>query len=512
MTSSQLAAPPTLRLPREHRVPDRGRTWGPEARELAELAGIFCQPWQALVIDDMLGERPDSKWAARESGLTVARQNGKSVIAEVRILAGLYLLGEELIVYTAHQVSTAEEVFERLVDKIEHCPDLRHRHFKTSRARGDKGITLHSPRQRLLVKARSEQSVRGFSADLIFLDEAQMGLNEDDMAALGPTQRTRPNPQTVYMGTPPRIPGTYWGKLRRRALAGDAKVAWHGWTPRPRGEQESVDAWRRDREIWRETNPALGSLMTEEAIEHDLKTLGDSFDAEALCAWPAEPEDAGWDVFTEAAWEAAQDPHSTIAGPLAFAIESSHDLAWLSIGVAGRRKDALRHLELVDRFPADTAKLVGWLKKRLREWKPVAVVIDPNGPAGYLISEVERHCGIEVVKPMGRDVAAACGSVYTGISGQEAAARDVRVRVSPLSEHVDEAARRVVWRDRGDVRVFDIRDDAADVSPLRAMTLADWGMANSQPISQPASAPSMPGDSREFFRPSKRLDLGGRLT
>jgi hypothetical protein len=481
---------------------------------LATIAGINSLPHQALVIDEMLSERADGKWAAREAGATFSRQQGKSVIGEVRVLAGLYVLAEQLIVYTAHQVSTAEEVFERLVEKIENTPELKRRHYKTSHARGDKGVTLHSPRQRLIVKARSKESVRGFTADVVILDEAQMGLDENDMAALGPTQRTRPNPQTIYLGTPPIERGTYWGRLRRRALAGDPAMSWHGWTPRPRGDGESAEDWRRDREVWAETHPALGSLVTLEAIAHDLKTLGGKFDAEVLCLWPEEAEDAGWDVWTEAAWKAAQDPDSQIAGPLAFAVAASHDLAWLSIGVAGRREDGRRHLELVDRFPADTGKLVGWLKKRLPAWKPVAVAIDPAGPAGYLIAEVEKHCGIEVAKPLGRDVAGACGSVYVGIGGQESSARDVRVRVTPLAEVVDAAARRVVWRDRGDVRVFDRRvdDDGADVAPIEAMTLADWAVGSVPARSQPGSAPSTPpGSDREFFRPTQRLNLGGRL-
>lgn len=482
MTSSLLAGPSTsLRPPREHRLPERVTTWGPDARELAGLAGIACKPWQQMVIDDMLAERADGKWSGRECGLSVPRQNGKSVIAEVRVLAGLYTLGEQLIVYTAHQVSTAEEIFRRLVEKIENTPDLLRRHHKTSHARGDKGIELRNPTQRLLVKARSKESVRGFSADLIILDEAQLGLDENEMAALGPTQRTRPNPQTIYMGTPPLEPGTYWGRLRRRALAGDPRMCWHEWSPPPGYKPD-------DRAVWWSTNPLLGELdFTESDIEHDRKTLGTKFDADGLGAWPAEPEDAGWAVFTEPDWRDVQDPDSQAAGPVAFCIEASHDLAWLSIGVAGRRGDGLRHLELVDRFPADTGRAVGWLKKRIPAWQPAGVVIDPAGPAAYLIPEVEKHCGIEVVKPLGRDVAAACGSVYIGISGKDPDTRDVRVRQTTLvlSQALDVAARRVVWRPRGDTKVFDRRvDDDSDVAPVLAVTLADWGLANTPTIEE----------------------------
>lgn len=448
---------------------------------------MSCQPWQALVIDDILGEREDGRWAAQDCGLTVPRQNGKSVIAEVLILAGLYMLEEELIVYSAHQVPTAELVFARLVKKItdKERPEFHDRLLKVSYARGDKGIFLHSPDQVLLVKARSKESIRGFTGDRIIMDEAQMGLDELDEAAQAPTQLTRPNPQTVYMGTPPQQPGTYWGRLRARALAEDSLMCWHGWT----APKEFDPA---DRALWWSTNPALGTLITEEAIARLIPKLGAQFPAECCGAWPLEAGDAGWEVFTERDWLASHDPHSQIVGSVAFAIEASHDLSHLSIGAAGVRADGLRHLELVDRFPADTGRLVGWLRKRIPVWNPNAVVIDPAGPAGYLIAEVEKHCGVEVLKPLGRDVAGACGSVYVGIAGQEQAARDVRMRVTStpypqprdaverhalaLAQALNDAARAAVWRDRGDARVFDRRNEqAADVAPLLAVTLASHG-------------------------------------
>lgn len=480
-TSSRLDAAPSRRL-----APEAVKTLGPRVRGFAGEIGLNLQPWQALVIDDMLGVRADRRWAARDSGLAVPRQNGKSVVAELRILAGLYLFREELIVYTAHQVDTALEIFERVVTRIEDNPDLKKRLVgKPRRARGSESITLREdvdrgvPKQRLLIKARSKGGVRGFSADTIFLDEAQLGLDESEMASLGPTMRTRPNPQTIFMGTPPLEPGTYWAlKVRARAIGGDPKMAWHEWSPPERFDPE-------DREVWWATNPALaGGLITEEDIEYDLKTLGSKFIADGLGGWPKEKDDAGWEVLDEDDWTNAQDPGTEIEGSPAFAIEVSRDLSTVSIGAAGQNAEGLRHLELIARFPADTGRIIGWLKKRREKWKPTAVLVDPAGPAGYLITEIEKHYG-EVMKPLGRDVAAACSSIYVGISGKpadedldemdaelgESDARDVQIRPHPA---LDSAARVAVWRDRGDVRVFDRRNaEGPDVAPLMAVTLAD---------------------------------------
>jgi hypothetical protein len=480
--TASLLKPPTssqtlgVVVPTRRLAPDRIRTVGPKAREFAAQAGLSCLPWQALVLDDWLARRRDGKWAARECGLAVARQNGKSICAVVRILAGLYLYREETIVYTAHQVDTALEIFERVIRRIDANPDLKRRMVgKPRRSRGSESITLRNPDQRLLIKARGSAGGRGFSGDLIFFDEAQMGLDEEDMAALGPTQRAMPNPQTIFMGTPPLKSGTYWAlNVRARSFTGDRRLSWNEWSP-----PKSYDP--DDREVWRLTNPAYGVLIDDEAIEQDRKNLGSKFDAEALGAWPAEKDDAGWEVFSELAWRDAQDPDTEIVGSPAFCVEVSRDLSTITIGAAGRNRAGKRHLEIAARFPADVGKLVGWLKKRRTLHQPSAVVVDPNGPAGYLVAEVERHYG-EVTKPLGRDVAAACGSVYVGICGPEVDARDIKVRPHPA---LDAAARAAQWRDRGDARVFDRRDDdGPDVSPLMAVTLAAAAPAAAVPRSK----------------------------
>lgn len=460
--SSHRAGEPSRRL-----APDCVKTLGPKAREWAAEAGLHLQPWQSLVVDDMLGVRGDRRWAARDSGLAVPRQNGKSVVAELRILAGLYLFKEELVVYTAHQVDTALEIFERVVRRIDLNPHLKRRMVgKPRRARGSESITLRDPDQRLLIKARSKSSLRGFSADTIFLDEAQLGLDEEEMAALGPTMRTRPNPQTIFMGTPPLVAGSYWAlKVRARAIGGDPKMSWHEWSPPDKYDPD-------DRAVWWMTNPALaGGLITEEDVEYDRKTLGSKFDADALGAWPKERSEAGWQVFDEDAWKYAQDPGTEIVGSPAFAVEVDRDFSTVSIGAAGRNSSGKRHLELAARFPADVGRVVGWLKKRREQWKPVAVAIDPAGPAGYLIPEVEKHYG-SVTKPLARDVASACASVYVGISGPDLEARDVKVRPHAA---LDAAARGAVWRDRGDAKVFDRRnDEAPDAAPLMSVAIADF--------------------------------------
>lgn len=89
--------------PRVSSVPEYVSSAGTEAIELASSAGLHLDDWQQFALTSMLGERADGKWAAFETALIVARQNGKGSVLEARELAGLYLFGEQLILHSAHE-------------------------------------------------------------------------------------------------------------------------------------------------------------------------------------------------------------------------------------------------------------------------------------------------------------------------------------------------------------------------------------------------------------------------
>src|SRR5215470_12572171 len=99
--------------PRVELAPPSTYTLGPEACELAERAGLVPDRWQADAMDLLLACREDGKWACFEYAEILARQNGKGAILEIRVLAGFLLLGEELIMWSAHEYKTAMEAFRR---------------------------------------------------------------------------------------------------------------------------------------------------------------------------------------------------------------------------------------------------------------------------------------------------------------------------------------------------------------------------------------------------------------
>ena len=112
--SSALAAPNALAEIVGHQrptiwsvpAPDGGSSTaqGEDAVALAAHAGLFLDEWQQWILKEALRETPGNKWAAFEVAMVISRQSGKGSVLEARELAGLYVIGEELQIHTAHEL------------------------------------------------------------------------------------------------------------------------------------------------------------------------------------------------------------------------------------------------------------------------------------------------------------------------------------------------------------------------------------------------------------------------
>lgn len=460
-------------------APPRVSSAGQEAVELAASAGLFLDPWEALVLEEALGERPGGKWAAFEVAVLVSRQNGKGSILEARELAGLYLFGERLILHSAHEFKTAQEAFRRVLSLIEQTPDLEKRVQRVRTSHGEEGIELVGG-QRLRFVARSTGSGRGFSGDCVILDEAY-NLPDASVDALMPTMAARPNPQLWYTSSAPDkrlAPCDQLGRVRRRALkGGDRSLAYLEWSISPHrdecgpgcGEHDDPDA----PESWAKANPGLGYRITVEHVARERASMSDAgFLRERLGVGNYPVEGDGWAVIPEDAWTALVDQASQPADPVAFAADVTPERSAGAIAVCGRRADGLLHVEVVDHRPG-----TGWIVERLgdllQRWKPCAVVVDASGPAGSLIADLDA-AGIAVVTPKAREAAQACGMFYDAVVPSEGNRPTLRhLDQAPLNSAVAGAQKRPL----GDAWAWARRGSGVDISPLVAATLALWGHA-----------------------------------
>ena len=179
--------------PRIVSIPPYTSSAGREAIDLCAQIGLHLDPWQKFVLHHALGEREDGRWAAFEVGLIVSRQNGKDALFEARELAGLFLFGEQLLLHSTHEFKTTLEHFRRVLFWLENVDWLSRRVKRVRTSHGEECVELRTG-QRLRFVARTTGSGRGFSGDLVVLNEA-FHLPAAAVDALMPTLSARPNPR-----------------------------------------------------------------------------------------------------------------------------------------------------------------------------------------------------------------------------------------------------------------------------------------------------------------------------
>ncbi len=279
---------------------------GRNAVALAGLARLELDPWQRLVLEAGLRRR-GGKWAAFEVALIVARQNGKGTVLEALELAALFLFPDvRLILHSAHEFKTAAEAFLRVRALIEDNPDFDSQVSRIRTAAGAEAVELKDGK-RLRFVARSSGSGRGFTSDLVILDEAYK-LGDQEMAALLPTLSARPDPQVWYTSTAGDQDSIQLGRVRARGVAGgDRSLAFLEWSAEDTDDPAAHATWAR-------ANPGLGIRIAPDYIEREMAALGpDAFARERLSIgdWPV--GDAGqWSTISADAWGACATPEARL--------------------------------------------------------------------------------------------------------------------------------------------------------------------------------------------------------
>lgn len=446
---------------------DIGFTSAPDVVDMMRGYEMRLDPWQEHVLRPALAEYPDTRWAATRVGLSVPRQNGKTAILEAREMAGLLLFGEELIIHSAHEVKTALEAFQRIESYFENFDDLRRRVRRIVHARGSEEITLKTG-QRLRFMARSTGAGRGFSADCIILDEAQI-LSEATFAAILPTLSARPNPQVWLTGTPPseHQDGSVFQNLRNSGIQpGATGVYYAEWSSDP---DVSLD----DRSAWASSNPAMGIRIREDFVQGERESMSDDhFARERLGQWDVE---RGHSVIPMDTWELlGTDVPLDERSELALSVDVNPERTRCSVAIAGLRLD----IDPITRTPKERTHVevieyrqgVGWAVEYIAgvvsRRNVRAVVIDSVGPASSLIEPL-RARGVLVTTTSTTQVGQACGQFY------DAALEDrLRHFSQPQLNSALASARKRALRDSWAWH----RKDTTDISPLVAVTLAYWGL------------------------------------
>jgi hypothetical protein len=284
----------------------------------------------------------------------------------------------------------------------------------------------------------------------------------------------RPNPQTIYLSSPPLngLSGEVLYALRERAEKGDERLGWRDWgldvllddVENMSGRERR--AFLDDRDKWTATLPALGrGRVTDEAIDQLRRELSDrDFARELLGCWPKQAVSQG-DVIDLALWRDRADPDSMPGDALVFAIDASPGGRTAAIASSGRRDDDRLHVKVVDYHPG-----TGWVVKRIKElrdrWEPKKILLDPAGPAGALVADLNL-AGVDVEFVTGREMAQACGALINDLT-------EDRIRHAD-TDALNDAVAQATSRPAADAWVWNKKDLTADICPLVAVTAAAHG-------------------------------------
>jgi hypothetical protein len=439
--------------------------------------------WQEDAAAIVLSVRADGKWSCFEYGEVVPRQNGKGSLLEIRVLAGLFLLEERLIMWSSHEYKTSMESFRRMRQLItrlgkrvsDNMIDVDGIMVKVINTNGEESFERLDTGARVRFIARSKGSGRGFTGDLNIIDEA-LAYTFMQHEALLPTMSAVKNPQIIYTSTPPLEgdTGEVMFSLKARAEAGGgASFGWRDWGIA--GDLDHLDQIDLDdQELWAQANPALGIRITAETVQRERASMGDTgFARERLGIWPAVT--MNHQVIDAAAWARLADPDSHRAGGIAIACDVSPLRDWASVVVYGQREDGLGHVQLVDYRPG-----TDWLVPRLLELRgvlnPAAIGMGRSTAASLAVAleqaglrrpdDPEHPLAGDLAVTTAGDMAAATGQILDAV-------RENSFRHVPHKQ-LDLAVRGARTRQTGDIIAWSRKDADADIGPLVAMTLARW--------------------------------------
>lgn len=444
-------------------VPDYVHTDGEDAVKILATGRLFVDPWQAGVLHDWMGRTEEEIWSAPTCGLSVPRQNGKTLDTTGRMASGMVMYGE-WIVYTAHLQKTATETFMELKGLFE-SRSLKKYVKEIKAALGREQIILKNG-GRVVFVARTRNGGRGLHGDLLVFDEAQE-LTPEQQASFLPAISASRNPQTIYLGTPPdeNCTGDVFKNIREKALNGSStSTAWTEYSVKEIGDVT-------DRARWAACNPALGRRMRESTIAAECEQMNeDTFARERLGWWSPVNNDQDYAI-DKTKWEACASEQGKPEGKTAYGIKFSADGSTVALCGAVCPKDEAARISLIEYKTTDRGIqwLADWLNERYKE--AACVAIDGRNGVDFLIEKIAPvwKSKKSIIKPSAKDVVAAASQLVQEINEET-------VTWYKLQEILKESAITSVKRPISGGWGF----GGENSTPIEAAALALWGCRTSK--------------------------------
>lgn len=522
-------------------------TLGYDVIDFAEnVLHLKLYPWQKVLLCRMLELLPDGTLRFRTAVVLIARQNGKSTLSQVLALWFMIVWGWPLVMGTAQDLETAEEVWQGAVDLVEEDEELVKLLKRVVKVNGKKalelkpsetpgsGATKKKTGPRYKVKAANRRAGRGFTGNLIMLDELREHQNWEAWGAITKTTMAQAEALILALSNAGDLTSVVLRYLRKMAheAIGDPdgickEIGASGPTlldveDLSEDDDEFDDddladfeqdedtlflaEWsappgcdRRDRQGWAQANPSLNwnPGFTERTIAAACRTDPEwVFRTEVLCQW-SEGTLSG--PFPPGSWDKGKNPvetqpdgtqrppeeHRIIPGSKVWVgVDQSHDRSMTYLAIAGYRADGKAQVEIIAaRHGSDWVK--GFLMDDKNRDRITAVAGQSKGaPISPLMESLaaDEEFTIPVVEWSGSDLTAGWADVFDSV-------RDEKVRHNPQPVLDTAAATAVLKVFSGGASIPDHRASPAEVAPLMAFTAAKWLMSRRE-LTPPPPPPS----------------------
>lgn len=438
---------------------------GTEAVDLYNQSDRTAQDWQALMLEDIMAVNADGLWVHMKYGWSIPRRNGKSEILIMRAMHGI--THGERVLYTAHRTTTSHNAWEKVSERLSKAGYKEGEDYKTTKQFGLERIEWLKGDGVINFRTRSSKGGLGEGYDLLIIDEAQE-YTSDQESALKYVVTDSKNPQTLMCGTPPTAvsSGTVFMKYRKETLTGkNEDSGWAEWSV-----PNLTDA--HDPELWYQTNPSLGTILSERTIRSELGDDQVDDNIQRLGLWLRYSQKSAISKQEWSEYALTEKPKLPQKPRIFFAVKYGHS-GNVSLAAAVKLDDGRIFIEAIDCRPIRDGN--AWLMPFLRNSHAEAVVIDGAGNQTVLAAEMkDAEVKCRAVLPKVSDVVAAHALFEQQLFGGQ-----IRHMDQPA---LAQAATNCEHRAIGSGGGFGFASvlEGADISLLEAVSLAHWLCANAK--------------------------------
>jgi phage terminase large subunit-like protein len=379
-----------------------------DVKDLCTIVGIDLLPWQEYVLKDMLTVSKDGLWVRKTNLILVARQNGKTHLARMLILAHLIKWETNVLIMSSNR-SMALDTFRQVTQLIETNDHLKGFVKQIRYANGTESIEMLSG-ARLDVVASTRDGSRGRTVNgLLFIDELRE-IDEEGYRAAMPTTRAHAGSHILLTSNAGDAFSKVLNDLRERALDHPPKS--FGFYEYSAPQYCKIN----DRVAWAQANPALGYTITEEAIEEAISTSPiENTRTETLCQWI----DSLSSPWPHGVLEETSNSELTItAGALTmFGFDVSPSRRNASLVAGQMMPDGKIAIGILETFESQVAvddlKIAASIKGWADIYRPRMVLFDKYTTA--TIAERLANAGVVTQDCSGQQFYQACGDLLTGL-------------------------------------------------------------------------------------------------